>query len=308
MRDRAQRVCACKLGLLAYVVLVSGACALDESHELVDAAIDELELPTSTTTAALVSYGVDTRNNQKIFPDAATPKEWAMKTGVANYTVYSHNGNALSFQSAGGYFELDGRSPNPNSGFRIVPTTYGWGDMEITAVVYVVDYGSASGSETQELSWTGRSIGHHDDSIRGGCDGTGYHANLHYNGNVDYKKEVGHTWGYTSARGATASGTGNLKGKWIGFKAIFLNNGSAVRNLIYVDALNNGTWTKVNEVVDSSSNPWSGKGPAAAQCASRSLSWIITSSQPYMMFRFDNVWARFKKLTVRAIQSGAPSA
>ncbi len=288
-----------------FACALSGACMIGEPREIVGAS-DEASDP-SLAGLALSDYGVDTRNNKKIYPDAATPKEWAMKSDMANYTVFSHNGNPLVFQASAGYFELDGRSATANDGFRIVPTTFDWGDMEITGVVYVVDHGSVASSETQELSWTGRSVGKHDDSVRGGCDGTGYHANLHFNGEVDYKKEVGHTWGYTSARGAQPSGLGSLKGKWIGLKAIFLNQGSSVRNIIYVDALNNGTWTKVNELLDTSSNPWTAPGPAAPDCASRSLSWIITSSEPQMMFRFDNVWARFKKLTVRAIQSGTPS-
>jgi hypothetical protein len=262
-----------------------------------------------TQMQAVVDYGLDTRNNKKIYPDATTPKEWAMKSDVANYTLWNTTSGSLAYVSNGGYFELDGRTASANSGFRIVPTTYGWGNMEITGVLYVVDYGTAANSNLQEFSWTGRSIGTHDGAINGGCDGTGYHLNFHYNGNVDYKKEVGHTWGYTTARGNLASGTGDIKGKWVGFKAIILNNTSGgVRSIIYLDKTNNGTWTKINEVLDTSASPWTGAGPVASQCASRSLSWIITAAQPEMIFRFDNVWARFKKITVRAIKDGTPAS
>jgi hypothetical protein len=242
---------------------------------------------------------VDPAGVLEIYPTKEGGRVWCLDPldpeGDGVFHASSATGTELAPAGDGSWRASD-ETDSRNSGTRLeVGTPTGetpWGDVEISGYVQL-----ESSSFDEEFSWYGRS-GHHtaDDP----CDGTAYHMQLTYGGDVWYQKEIWHTGGYTPIRrGELADVTAPLVGRWVGVKAMIYTDGGVVVNEIWVDGAADGTWRKVNGIVDDGG--WAG---SELGCE-RAIDQVLTDPRPIVAFRADNATFRFRQLCVREI-SAAP--
>jgi hypothetical protein len=192
-----------------------------------------------------------------------------------------------------------------------------WKNVEMTGYVKMIspttpttdstgfsDQGKESEDEDSldpHLTWRARG-GRHSDMVP--CEGTALNGGLYLDGKVSWKKEIWHTGGYTSARGASEI-PNSLINKWIGWKTVMYNleSDSSVKMESYLDSDANNKWEKVSEVEDT------GKWYADASddefysvdCG-KEKDYIVTNSGPIATFRADNLIFDFKNFSIREIK------
>ena len=134
------------------------------------------------------------------------------------------------------------------------------------------------------------------------CEGQAYKATVNYgNGQIRVRKEQWHPSGYVSADWRAGFGR-SVRNRWGGFKAIFVNRGTAPNISVYmecwVDKEANNTWERVYTFTDSGQSNFGGDGDRCDGKTNQVLTW----SGPFATFRWDTTGVRFKKLSVREIK------
>ena len=207
-------------------------------------------------------------------------------TQVRASALTRHGYNAGSINSDHGELDLNvGGSGHMMSqgGFR---------DVEMTGYFFVT---SSADDDFVEYCRGGR---HSDDS----CEGFAYKAAINYlNGQCRVRKEQWHSSGYVSADWRAAFGS-SIRNRWVGFKFICVNRGSAPNINVYmecwVDKANNNSWERIYTFTDSGQSAFGGDGGRCGGVTNQRGTW----SGPLATFRWDTSGVRFKKLSVREIK------
>ena len=255
----------------------------------------------------------------EIYPTADGGREW--------YVNMSNPQNSSDFSETGD-FELvkqnDGSWRVNSTHVRLVvsspPNLTNWKNVEITGYAKLSLPENDNSTKISKLNATSRSVndsespeiddlafigrsGRHSSEVP--CEGTAYVGGLHNDGSVGWKKEIWHTGGYTDERAKNLV-TESILDKWIGWKVIIynmpLNNGTGVKLESYLDDMNNNTWNKVTEIIDSGG--WystSTDREFFSEDCGRARDHIITEAGPFVTFRTDNLILDFKNLSVREI-------
>ena len=169
----------------------------------------------------------------------------------------------------------------------------GWRDVEMTGYYYV----TSSADDDYVHYCRG---GTHTDGRA--CEGQAYKAAVNYgNGQVRVRKEQWHPSGYVSADWRPGFGR-SVRNRWGGFKAIFVNRGTAPNISVYmecwIDKNNDNVWERVYTFTDSGQSSFGGDGDRCDGKTNQVLTW----SGPFATFRWDTTGVRFKKLSVREIK------
>jgi hypothetical protein len=169
----------------------------------------------------------------------------------------------------------------------------GWRDVEITGYYYIT-----SSSDDDYVHYC-RGGSHTDGRA---CEGQAYKAAVNYgNGEVRVRKEQWHPNGYVSADWRAGFGR-SIRNRWTGFKAIFVNRGSAPNISVYiecwVDKNADNNWERVYTFTDSGQSEFGGDG---GKCGGKK-NQVLTWSGPFATFRWDTDGVRFKKFSVREIK------
>jgi hypothetical protein len=258
---------------------------------------------------------VDVFGIKKIYPTAEGRREWHIDMDnpfAADDLFYSTFDHDIIRQDDGSW-----RIEGPNVRLNVITPqgTELWKNVEITGYAKVVGTTSSSSSYNinggdddeeerdidKDLDWRARG-GRHNSKIP--CEGTSYTGTINIDGNVEWKKEIWHTGGYTDPRG-TDKATDSILDRWIGWKVIMynINNNTAVKMESYLDDKNNNNWRKVTDLVDDGG--WYANSPDdvfySAHCG-KPKDYIVTNSGPVVTFRSDNMIWDFKDLSVREIQ------
>jgi hypothetical protein len=191
-----------------------------------------------------------------------------------------------------------------------------WKNVEMTGYVRVVSTNSSvltsnnmtdnleDDDDESDIAWYARG-GKRNSEVP--CEGTAYFGGIHPEGTVRWKKSIWWTGGYTEERFGHKV-TESLIGKWIGWKAVMYdiilsNNTTAVKLESYLDLDNNGSWTKVTDIIDSGG--WYARTPDAeffsAGCG-KPKDYVVTNSGPIATFRADYMILDFRDFSIREIQ------
>jgi len=212
---------------------------------------------------------------------------WKANSSKVRYDVYTSAGfhpklittlNETVLQSKG-YMQ----SPND------------WKNIEMTGIVKF-----NSGDYTNHWTWYARGANH---TISIPCEGTSYKEGLNYDGkSVKIAKEQWHvSYVFSKSNSTSTSISTSALGKFIGFKAIMynfvLNNKTAVKLEIWIDANLDNNWKRVFSFIDSG-----GFGGSRKRCGGTS-DQIITWGGPIATYRWDNAKdVDIKNFSVREIQ------
>lgn len=192
-----------------------------------------------------------------------------------------------------------------------------WKNVEMTGYVRVVSTNSSiltpnnitenledEDDDESDIAWYARG-GKRNSEVP--CEGTAYFGGIHPEGTVRWKKSIWWTGGYTEEQFGHKV-TDPLIGKWIGWKVVMYdivlsNNTTAVKLESYLDLNNNGSWTKVTDIIDSGG--WYARTPGAeffsAGCG-KPKDYVVTNSGPIATFRADYMILDFRDLSIREIQ------
>ena len=232
----------------------------------------------------------DPNHDIQTFPPLLTKNadgSWKANSSKVRYDVYTSAGfhpklittlNETVLQSKG-YMQ----SPND------------WKNIEMTGIVKF-----NSGDYTNHWTWYARGANH---TISIPCEGTSYKEGLNYDGkSVKIAKEQWHvSYVFSKSNSTSTSISTSALGKFIGFKAIMynfvLNNKTAVKLEIWLDANLDNNWKRVFSFIDSG-----GFGGSGKRCGGTS-DQIITWGGPIASFRWDNAKdVDIKNLSIREIQ------
>src|SRR5438067_778149 len=132
----------------------------------------------------------------------------------------------------------------------------------------------------------------------------GVEGGLYVNGTSFWQETIFRN-AYTNEISKT-SVTNPILGRWIGWKVIIFNirNDTAVRMLSYIDGKDNGTWTKVSDLIDN--GRWyaytSSNDKTYATKCNRPGNYVITNPGNTVSFTSKvTIWG-FKDLSIREIQ------
>jgi hypothetical protein len=176
-----------------------------------------------------------------------------------------------------------------------------WKNVEITGYMKVNHFTTSTTNGAAHIELLARG-GTHTSSVP--CEGTAYHSNTYETGRVKFEKELEHTAGYTTNDPQISGATGNLQGKWVGFKAVFYTfpNGTVELEQWLDDKSDNiispgNNWHRVLQFKDVGS--WGG---GTNSCGGTPTT-IITWGGPITHFRWDNIDDMdLKDFSVREIQ------
>ena len=311
----------------------------EEEPDLADDTEMPGDAPDGKSDAELPSAGGDAFGVRKLYPSVPGGREWLLPANghVGNSEWSPSNGNrgTLKATSEPGVFRTRGgprfpvTSPKGKAWFRNVEVTayyrlrqkltgsdeisplgnYGFqlivrGERHLTGTVSASSINDGIAPPTGTVAGPGYPF--KGGSVNAHCLAASYHTNINVDGRVLFKKEISHTAGYTGSRSTARpfSGGGTMPmNRWFGIKYVVRNQsgGGAVRMETWLDANATGQWAKVSETNDSGG--WTGAnndgcGAAPFHYASDQ---IITWAGPFVLFRFDNVEADVKWLSVREI-------
>jgi len=169
-----------------------------------------------------------------------------------------------------------------------------WKNVEITGFVKV----NETSDESDNFAWYARGGRHNDDN--GGCEGSAYKGDLHFDGQARWAKETWHvSYEYTPYVTATDS----IVGRWVGFKFVIRDTTVDGKKAVKLESFlnDNGdkvTWKKVGEHVDA--GDWGGD---ASACGASEDAMPITWGGPTATYRWDSANdVDFKWLSIREMQ------
>jgi len=257
----------------------------------------------------------DPFGSAKVYPTKENGREWYMNmTGPENDSLVSITFDPNITKNTDGSWRVS----YPHLRFN-VDTPIGmdqWKNVEMTGYVRVVSTNSSmlmpnnmtdnleDDDDESDIAWYARG-GKRNSEVP--CEGTAYFGGIHPEGTVRWKKSIWWTGGYTEERFGHKV-TDPLIGKWIGWKVVMYdivlsNNITAVKLESYLDLNNNGSWTKVTDIIDS--RGWYARTPDAeffsASCG-RPKDYVVTNSGPIATFRADYMILDFRDFSIREIQ------
>ncbi len=297
--------------LLFSLLLVS---LMFSTHSAFPSAMSQNQISPSASLSNITT-GDDAFGITKIYPTKENGREWYMNmSGPENDSLVSITFDPNLTKNTDGSWRVS----YPHLRFN-VNTPSGmdqWKNVEMTGYVRVI---STNSSALTSNNTTDNLVADDDESdiawyARGGernseapCEGTAYFGGIHPKGTVRWKKSIWWTGGYTEERFGHWI-TDPLIGKWIGWKVVMYdimlsNNSIAVKLESYLDLNNNGSWTKVTDIIDSGG--WYARTPDAeffsAGCG-KPKDYIVTNSGPIATFRADYMVLDFKDFSIREIQ------
>jgi hypothetical protein len=260
----------------------------------------------------------------KLYPTISGGKVWNSKwnngtsrsfgsvTADPQDNWFTGRGNGNYSTSGNGILNISGANPrmyvqDPSS------TPSQWRNVEITMY-----FNRVSDNSTAYAGMVSIARSNHKRYDVDPCDSRGIGARFRNDGRIDFEKETSHPASSPTNNKAVAGWNNNTYNRWIGYKYVVydLPNGQVkLENYIdTTDGANGGTWTKVNELIDTGSNfgvggtPCrSGIDPAMPLTAATNRTGS-ESGQPNLVvyFRSDGVntnGLQYKKGSVREIQA-----
>jgi hypothetical protein len=211
---------------------------------------------------------------------------WKMQSDQVRMNVMTSTGYVPSDISTFNRDELaaQGYMQSPND----------WKNVEITGFVKL----NAATDPADNFAWYARGGRHNDQN--GGCEGSAYKGDLHFDGRTRWAKE---TWHVSYEHTDYGTATDSIEGRWVGFKVVIhdttVDGKKAVKMESYLNDSGDGvTWKQVHEHVDA--GDWGGDATA---CGASNDAMPITWGGPTATFRWDNAPdVDFKWLSVREIQ------
>jgi hypothetical protein len=295
--------------------------------------------PDGDPDAELAPAGTDAFGVRKLYPSVAGGREWRLPANghVATNEWSPSNGSrgTLKATNEPGVFRTRGgprfpvTSPQGKAWFRNVEVTsyyrmrakltgadeisplgnYGFqlivrGERHLTGTVSASSINRGVAPPAATVAGPGYPF--NGGSVNAHCLAASYHTNINVDGRVLFKKEISHTGGYTGGRNTVrpfASGGAMPMNRWFGIKYVVRNSsgGGAVRMETWLDVNATGQWAKVGETTDQGG--WTGTSLDGCGAAPfhYAADQIITWAGPSVLFRFDNIEADVKWLSVREI-------
>ncbi|MGC1134491.1 MAG: hypothetical protein WA941_16805 [Nitrososphaeraceae archaeon] len=256
----------------------------------------------------------DAFGNTKIYPTKENGREWNMNMSrPENDSLVSITFDPNITKNTDGSWPVS----YPHLRFN-VDTPSGmeqWKNVEITGYVKVVSTNSSAltsnnttdnleDDDESDIAWYARG-GNRNSEVP--CEGTAYFGGINPEGTVRWKKSIWWTGGYTEERFGHKI-IDPLIGKRIGWKVIMYDiklsdNITAVKLESYLDLNNNGSWTKVTDIIDSGG--WYARTPDAeffnAGCG-KPKDYVVTNSGPIATFRADYIILDFRDFSIREIE------
>lgn len=255
---------------------------------------DNAEQPTSewnverarvTRVSAGVFHTVGNNGEVRLSVGSPAGKSWWRNVEATGYFRYTeaHDSNGQLR-----HWELIARSERHAQG-SVVPSA--------------VNGGVAAPAGT--AAWPGYPFG--SSAINAHCLGSSYHGNFYPDGNGLFEKELSHSAGYASQRGAKkAAAFPDPMMRWFGLKLVVRNADSnrRVHLELWIDAMANDDWkllTQVDDVPDT----WTASHADLEGCTRAPFSFshdqLLTWAGPWVIFRSDSLGMDFRWLSVREI-------
>ena len=226
----------------------------------------------ATTSSSTVVAGTDKFGVKEIYPTVSGGKEWFSKwdNGIARTFGYATDpqdpwfdaahGSATYSADGKGIFTMSGSTPRMYIHDPTLNVANSWRNVEMTVYAKRIADAGVPWGGIEGVARTNHGTTAPENSNL--CDTRGIDARMRYDGHIDFEKETSHPNSVAIDNKAffPAAGGGYTlpHNVWIGYKLVVYDmaNGNTKLELWYdpTDGLNGGSWTKVNEMIDTGSN------------------------------------------------------